>query len=119
MLIFHGLWITVSSAVMLPLGAALMAGRVPPWMRRDSTPGVLKVKGSAAFVLYVGLLVPPVTALSGIGADATELVRMVLVPTCVVAGYVLIVGTTLCDRFNRRRAANWSTVMNGDRVGGA
>ncbi|MFJ8667614.1 hypothetical protein [Streptomyces sp. NPDC093600] len=76
---------------------------------------MLRVKGIAAFVLYVGLLVPPVTALSGIGADAAELVRMVLVPMCVVAGHGLIVGATRCDRSHRRRAANWSTVMQGGR----
>lgn len=119
MLIFQWLWIAVSSAVMLPLAAALMAGRVPRWMRRDSTPGGLKVKGIAAFVLYAGLLAPPVTTLSGMRPEAAELVRMVLVPITVFGGHGLILGATLCERFNRREAANWPTVNSGGEVGGS
>ncbi|GGT59632.1 hypothetical protein GCM10010271_73620 [Streptomyces kurssanovii] len=119
MLIFQWLWIAVSTAVMLPLAAALMAGRVPRWMRRDSTLGGLKVKGIAAFVLYAGLLVPPVTALSGMGPEAAELVRMALLPMAVFGGHGLILGATLCDRFNRCEAANWSTVNSAGRVGGS
>ncbi|MCZ7461989.1 hypothetical protein [Streptomyces sp. WMMC940] len=99
---FQWLWTAVWSAVMLPLGAALIVGRVPPWMRRQSTPGGLKVKGIAAFVLYAGLMVPPLTTLSGMRPEDADLVRMVLVPMAVFSGHGLVLGATLCERFNRR-----------------
>ncbi|TLQ47584.1 hypothetical protein [Streptomyces marianii] len=99
---FQWLWTAVWSAVMLPLGAAMIAGRVPLWMRRQSTPGGLKVKGIAAFVLYAGLMVPPLTTLSGIRPEDADFVRMVLVPMTVFLGHGLILGATLCERFNRR-----------------
>ncbi|MFI6106311.1 hypothetical protein [Streptomyces sp. NPDC051310] len=107
---FQWLWIVGWSAVMLPLGGVLLAGRAPRWLRRDSTLGVLRVKGIAAFVLYLGLMVPPTTALAGIQPEAAELLRMALVPTALFAGHGLILGATLCERFNRREAERAPTV---------
>ncbi|MFI6106300.1 hypothetical protein [Streptomyces sp. NPDC051310] len=124
---FHWLWMAFWSAIMLPLAAAFLAGRVPGWIRRQSTFGGLKVRGIAALVLYLGLLVPPLTALSGMPAESTNLMRMALVPMTVVTAQGLIVGANLCERFNRReaeRAASaavptpWSAVTSG-RQGGA
>lgn len=101
---FLWLWITLWSAIVLPLAALFLSGRVPQWMRRQSTPGALKVKGIAALVLYVALLIPPVTALSGIRSEDADFLRMVLVPVTVFGGNGLVLGATLCERFNRRDA---------------
>ncbi|MEU7278504.1 hypothetical protein AB0A69_06905 [Streptomyces sp. NPDC045431] len=124
---FYWLWMAFWSAIMLPLAAAFLAGRGPGWIRRQSTPGGLKVKGIAALVLYLGLLVPSLTALSGMPAESANLLRMALVPMAVFVAQGLILGATLCDGFNRReseRAASaavptpWSAVTSG-RQGGA
>ncbi|MET9803561.1 hypothetical protein [Streptomyces sp. NPDC006368] len=121
---FYWLWMAFWSAIMLPLAAAFLAGRVPGWIRRQSTLGGLKVKGIAALVLYLGLLVPPLTALSGMPAENANLLRMALVPMTVFAAQGLIVGAALCERFSRReaeRAASaavptpWSAATSGRR----
>ncbi|WP_328399492.1 hypothetical protein OHS70_21605 [Streptomyces sp. NBC_00390] len=101
---FHWLWITVWSVIILPLAAVLLSGRAPQWMRRQSTPGGLKVKGIAALVLYTGVLIPAIPSLAGMRSEDAEFLRMVLVPSAVFAGHGLILGATLCDRFNRSEA---------------
>ncbi|WP_158071178.1 hypothetical protein [Streptomyces sp. CB03234] len=112
---FPWLWMGVSSAIMLPLGVALLAGRVPRWMRRQSTPGGLKVKGIAAFVLYVALMVPPVTTVSRMHPEAADLMRMALVPMAVFLGHGLILGATLCERFNHREAERAAPIASASR----
>ncbi|QOV36903.1 hypothetical protein IM697_44390 [Streptomyces ferrugineus] len=102
MAVFAWCWIGVFTAVLLPMGIAMLRGWAPKRMRARWSPARIRVHGVSALVLYVGGLVPPVADLAGMSQEAADILRSATTPHLLFLSLGLQGGAALSDWFGRR-----------------
>ncbi|MEU2915875.1 hypothetical protein ACFYM3_26605 [Streptomyces massasporeus] len=102
MVVFLWCWIGVFTAVLLPLGIAMLRGWAPKRARARWSPARIRVQGVSALVLYVGGLVPPVAELAGMPGEAADILRSATSPHLLFLSLGLQAGAALTDWFGRR-----------------
>ncbi|KUO21332.1 hypothetical protein [Streptomyces dysideae] len=102
MAVFLWCWIGLFTAVLLPLGIAMLRGWAPKRARRQWSPARIRVQGVAVLVLYVGGLVRAVAELAGMPSEAADLLLFATGPQLVFLSLGLQGGAALTDWFGRR-----------------
>ncbi|MFG3656652.1 hypothetical protein [Streptomyces sp. NPDC047706] len=102
MTVFLWCWIGLFTAVLLPLGIAMLRGWAPKRARARWSSPRIRVQGVSALVLYVGGLVPAVAELAGVSPEALDLLRSATTPHLLFLSLGLQGGAALSDRFARR-----------------
>ncbi|MFJ7178343.1 hypothetical protein ACIQXA_18485 [Streptomyces massasporeus] len=101
-MVFQWCWIGLFSAVLLPLGIAMLRGWAPSRARARWSPARIRVQGVSALVLYVGGLVPAVAELTGMPREAADILLAATAPHLVFLSLGLQGGAALSDWFGRR-----------------
>lgn len=102
MAVFLWCWIGLFTAVLLPLGIAMLRGWAPRRARARWSPARIRVQGVAVLLLYVGGLVPAVAELSGMPPEAADLLLAATAPHLLFLSLGLQGGAALTDWFGRR-----------------
>lgn len=104
MVVFLWCWIGLFTAVLLPLGIAMLRGWAPKRARTRWSPARIRVQGVSALVLYVGGLVPAVADLAGMPSEAADILLSATAPHLMFLSLGLQGGAALSDWFGRRPA---------------
>lgn len=103
-MVFLWCWIGLFTAVLLPLGIAMLRGWAPKRARTRWSPARIRVQGVSALVLYVGGLVPAVADLAGMPSEAADILLSATAPHLMFLSFGLQGGAALSDWFGRRPA---------------
>ncbi|GEC10014.1 hypothetical protein SSP24_76690 [Streptomyces spinoverrucosus] len=102
MAVFLWCWIGLFTAVLLPLGIAMLRGWAPKRARTQWSPARIRVQGVSALVLYGGGLLPAVADLTAMPREAADLLLSMTTPHLVFLSLGLQGGAALSDWFGRR-----------------
>ncbi|MFC8239861.1 hypothetical protein [Streptomyces chartreusis] len=102
MAVFLWCWIGLFTAVLLPLGIAMLRGWAPKRARARWSPARIRVQGVSVLVLYVGGLVRAVADLVGMSREAADILLFGTGPHLVFLSLGLQGGAALSDWFGRR-----------------
>ncbi|MCK8433552.1 hypothetical protein G3I77_11025 [Streptomyces sp. D2-8] len=102
MVVFLWCWIGLFTAVLLPLGIAMLRGWAPNRARTRWSPARIRVQGVSALVMYVGGLVPAVADLAVMPREAADILLSATAPHLVFLSLGLQGGAALSDWFGRR-----------------
>ncbi|WNZ09868.1 hypothetical protein [Streptomyces sp. 11x1] len=102
MTVFLWCWIGLFTAVLLPLGIAMLRGWAPRRARTRWSPARTRVQGVAVLVLYGGGVVPAVADLAAMPREAADLLLSATSPHLVFLSLGLQGGAALSDWFGRR-----------------
>lgn len=108
MAVFLWCWIGLFTAVLLPLGIAMLRGWAPKRARARWSPARIRVQGVSTLVLYVGGLVPAVADLAGMSREAADILQSATTPHLLFLSLGLQGGAALSDWFGRR-TESWTS----------